>query len=129
MACSRLYGSKLAPVSCVPVQAPEVKVSDAYGVLADVYSLTVMISEMITLQMMSPPRYFGPEEVPKMAAAAAAYMDALCPAMARLLRAGISRMPAERPSAFEMLTVLNSDEVIAACAAAAAAVRAPAVVS
>jgi hypothetical protein len=89
-----------------------------YNEKADIFSLTVMIAEIITSYMVPVPRYYTADKVIDMVDAAIAFLEPLCPAMVPLLRAGFSDVPAERPSAHSMLTVLNS-EVITALAAAA----------
>ncbi len=102
-----------------------------YSEKVDIFSLTVMIAEIITSYMVPAPRQYLVDEAIDMVDAAIAFLEPLCPAMVPLLRAGFSDVPAERPSAVDMLTVLNSAEVLAALATvapvapvAAAAVRA-----
>ncbi len=90
-----------------------------YNEKVDIFSLTVMIAEIITSYMVPAPRQYLADEVIGMVDAAIAFLEPLCPAMVPLLRAGVSDVPTERPSAVDMLTVLNSAEVIAAVAAAA----------
>ena len=106
---------------CVPyLQAAEVfSRARRYNEKVDMFSLTVMISEIITSYMVPVPRRYLADEVIDMVDAAIAFLEPLCPAMVPLLRAGFSDVPAERPSAVDMLTVLNSAEVLAALAASA----------
>ena len=102
------------------VQATEVlSRARRYNEKVDMFSLTVMISEIITSYLVPTPRQYLADEVIDMVNAAIAFLEPLCPAMVPLLRAGFSDVPAERPSAVDMLTVLNSAEVLAAVAAAA----------
>ena len=87
-----------------------------------------MIAEIITSYMVPVPRYYTADKVIDMVDAAIAFLEPLCPAMVPLLRAGFSDMPAERPSAVDMLAELNSAEVLAALAVAPAAAAAAAAV-
>ena len=98
-----------------------------YNEKVDIFSLTVMIAEIITSYMVPSPRYYSADKVIDMVDAAIAFLGPMCPAMVPLLRAGFSDVPTEHPSAHDMLTVLNSAEVLAALAAAAPA--APAAVA
>ncbi len=110
------------------VQATEVfSRARRYNEKVDIFSLTIMIAEIITSYMVLAPRQYLADEVIDMVDAAIAFLEPLCPAMVPLLRAGFSDVPAERPSAVDMLTVLNSAEVLAALAAAAPAPVAAAV--
>ena len=102
------------------VQATEVfSRARRYNEKVDMFSLTVVISEIITSYMVPAPRQYLVDEVIDMTDAAIAFLEPLCPAMVPLLRDGFSDVPAERPSAVDMLTVLNSVEVLVALAAAA----------
>ncbi len=113
----------------VNVQAPEVSsCARRYNEKVDIFSLAVMISEIITSYMVPVPRRYHADEATGMVDAAIAFLEPLCPAMVPLLRAGFSDVPAERPSAAYVLTVLNSVEVLAVLAAAAPVVPAAAVV-
>ncbi len=99
-----------------------------YNEKVDIFSLTVMISEIITSYMVPGLRQYLADEVIDMTNAAIAFLEPFCPAMVPLLRAGFSDVPAQRPSAFDMLTVLNSAEVLTALAVAAPAAPAAATV-
>ena len=113
-----MFTSALCVSVCV--QATEVfSRARRYNEKVDMFSLTVMISEIITSYMVPAPRQYLADEVIDMVDAAIAFLEPLCPAMVPLLRAGFSDVPTERPSAVDMLTVLNSAEVIVALAAAA----------
>ncbi len=90
-----------------------------YNEKVDIFSLTVMIAEIITSYMVPAPRYYSADKVIDMVDAAIAFLEPLCPAMVPLLRAGFSDVPVERPSAVDMLTVLNSAEVLVALSEAA----------
>ena len=101
------------------VQAAEVfSRARRYNEKVDIFSLTVMIAEIITSYLVPAPRYYPADKVMDMVDAAIAFLEPLCPAMVPLLRAGVSDVSTERPSAVDMLTVLNSAEVVAALAAA-----------
>ncbi len=85
-----------------------------YNEKVDIFSLTIMIAEIITSYMVPAPRQYLADEVIDMVDAAIAFLEPLCPAMVPLLWAGFSDVPTERPSAADMLTVLNSADVLAA---------------
>jgi hypothetical protein len=112
---------------CCVLQAAEVLLrAHRYNEKVDMFALTIMITEIITSYMVPAPRQYLADEVGDMVDAAIAFLEPLCPAMVPLLRAGFSDVPTERPSAVDMLTVLNSAEVLAAIAVSAsvtAAVR------
>jgi hypothetical protein len=98
-----------------------------YNEKVDMFALTVIIAEIITSYMVPAPRRYLADEVEDMVDAAIAFLEPLCLAMVPLLRAGFSDVPAERPSAVDMLTVLNSAEVLGLLAASSPVAPAAAV--
>ena len=90
-----------------------------------------MIAEIITSHLVPLPRRFFPGSAYKvmdMVDAAISFLELMCPAMEPLLRAGFSYVPAKRPSALDMLTVLNSEGMLAALEATSATLVAGATV-
>ncbi len=86
---------------------------------ADMYSVVIIISELITSHMIIPSSRYGSEDVGLMVDAAVDFLLSRCPELAKLLRDGFNGIASARPSAKDMLFVLESPEVIASCTAAA----------
>lgn len=86
-----------------------------YSDKADMFSIGIIIGEIVTTYMFPAPREYEMNAVLDMAEAAAVYLEPISPAMARLVRNSASDVPTQRPTAVDMLAVLNSPEVVAAC--------------
>ena len=95
-----------------------------YNEKVDIFSLIVMMAEIVTSYMMPTPRRFVADHVMDMVDIAIEFMEPLCSPMVPLLRSGFSDVPTERPSAHDMLSVLNSPDVLA-CAATGTLVCVP----
>ncbi len=114
--CARVCCS--SEYACVCVQAMEVfSRVGRYDGKADMFSVVIIICELITTYMISPPWQYLGEDVRPRVAAAVDFLQPHCPQLAQLLRDGFTDVATERPSSQTMLSVLESPAVVKACAA------------